>query len=190
VVVSGAPGAIEIIDRRKIVVTASNVKEANQPYHHAKDLSLPDAELYLGECATASERLAGEALRETIQESHRQKSEVIHCAILLAAGRTLPPLPKILSSHALIHTAEGEFFRQSFRRAGEMLGIEVTGIRERDLGEHAKNVFGTKADSVGREIAGLGSVLGAPWTSDQKNACLAALLVLFSRRLPVPVRGR
>jgi hypothetical protein len=190
VVVSGAPGAIEIIDRRKIVVTASNVKEANQPYHHAKDLSLPDAELYLGECATASERLAGEALRETIQESHRQKSEVIHCAILLAAGRTLPPLPKILSSHALIHTAEGEFFRQSFRRAGEMLGIEVTGIRERDLGEHAKNVFGTKADSVGREIAGLGSALGAPWTSDQKNACLAALLVLFSRRLPVPVRGR
>src|ERR1700678_574554 len=129
VVVSGAPGAIEIIDRRKIVITASNVKEANQPYHHAKDLSLPDAERCLGECAAASERLAGEALRETMQESRRQKGEVISCAILLAAGRTLPPLSKVLTSHPLIHTAEGEFFRQSFRKAGEMLGIEVTGIR-------------------------------------------------------------
>jgi hypothetical protein len=28
------------------------------------------------------------------------------------------------------------------------------------------------------EIAGLGSSLGPPWTADQKNACLAAMLVL------------
>jgi hypothetical protein len=101
-----------------------------------------------------------------------------HCAILLAAGSNLPALPKILAAHPLIHTAEGEFFRQSFRRAGELLGMEVTGIRERDLDQRARAAFGTKIDSVKREIAGLGSSLGPPWTSDQKNACLAALLVL------------
>jgi hypothetical protein len=178
-VVAGRPGAIQVVDRRKAVITAPNIKGATQPYHFAQGQNLAAAERYLAECAAASERLAGEVLRETIQEARSRNQEVPSCAILLAAGRALPALPKILASHPLIHTAEGEFFRQSFRRAGETLGIEVTGVRERDLDECARKVFGTKADVVQREIAGLGSSLGPPWTSDQKNACLAALLVLF-----------
>lgn len=155
-VVSGVSGAIEVIDRRKIVITACGIQGANQPYHHAKDLSLSDAESYLDECAAASEGLAGEALRETIQDAQRRKKEVVACAILLAAGRTLPPLPKILASHPLIHTAEGEFFREALRRAGEKLKLRVAGMRERDLDESARAVFGKAADSWRREIAGAG----------------------------------
>jgi hypothetical protein len=182
VVVAGRPGAIQVVDRRRAIITAPNIKGATQPYHFAQGQILANAERYLAECAAASEQLAGEALRETIQEARSRKKEVGSCAILLAAGRTLPPLPKILASHPLIHTAEGEFFRQSFRRAGETLRIEVTGVRERDLDECARKVFGTKADAVKREIAALGSSLGPPWTSDQKNACLAALLVLAAEK--------
>jgi hypothetical protein len=182
VVVAGRPGAIQVVDRIRAVITAPNIKGAAQPYHFAQGQNLADAERYLAECAAASEQLAGKVLRETIREARSLKKDVRSCAILLAAGRTLPPLPKILGSHPLIHTAEGEFFRQSFRRAGETLGIEVTGVRERDLDECTHKVFGTKADSIKREIAGLGSSLGPPWTSDQKNACLAALLVLATEK--------
>ncbi|MGB6941277.1 MAG: hypothetical protein WBE37_02620 [Bryobacteraceae bacterium] len=103
--------------------------------------------------------LAWDALGETIEEARSRKKIVTTCAILLAAGRSLPELPKILASHPLIHTAEGEFFRQSFRSAGERLKLQVTGIRERDLDEHALEKFGGAADSVKREIAGLGSSL-------------------------------
>jgi hypothetical protein len=178
VVVAGRPGAIEVLDRRKIVVTAPEIKGASQPYHFAKGQSLPAAESYLAQCASASEQRATIALRETLQQTERRGNVIGHCAILLAAGRNLPALPNILASHPLIHTAEGEFFRQSFRRAGELLGMEVTGIRERDLEQRARAAFGPRADSVKREIEGLGSLIGPPWTSDQKNACLAALLVL------------
>ena len=177
VVVSGVPGAIEVIDRRKIVITASNIQGANQPYHHAKDLSLPDAERHLARCAASSEGLAVEALRQAIDHTRGRALAVAGCAILLASGRNLPALPQILASHPLIHTAEGEFFRESFRRAGQHLKMQVTGIRERDLDERAQAVFGSKANSVRSEIAGLGKTLGPPWTTDQKNACLAALLV-------------
>jgi len=159
-----------------VIITAPNIKGAQQPYHFAQGQKLSEAESYLATCAAASERLAWEALRKIIQEARRRGKDVARCAILLAAGRNLPALPKILASHPLIHTAEGEFFRQSFRQAGERLGLQVTGIRERDLDERALAVFGAKADSVKGEIAGLGSLLGPPWTSDQKNACLAALL--------------
>jgi len=177
VVVSGVPGAIDVIDRRKVVITAANIKGAKQPYHFALEQSLANPESYLAECAAASEQLAFQALRETVEEARRRGRAVASCAILLAAGRDLPSLSKILASHPLIHTAEGEFFRESFRRAGARLKIQVTGVRERDLDERAQAVFGSKSDSLKSEIAGLGKTLGPPWTTDQKNACLAALLV-------------
>ena len=55
--------------------------------------------------------------------------------ILLSSARPLPDLKAILTSHALIHTAEGEFFRQAFRGAFEKLEIPVTGIRAHDLSD-------------------------------------------------------
>jgi len=183
VVVGGSPGAIEVIDRRTIVVTAPNLEGATQPYHFVndlveKDMSFPDAERYLARCASASEKLALDALRETVRAAERNAKSVASCAILLAAGRELPGLEKILASHALIHTAEGEFFRQCFRGAAEELKLRVTGIREKDLEERAQSAFGAKANSLKREIDGLRRTLGPPWTTDQKNACLAALLCL------------
>jgi hypothetical protein len=181
IVVAGNPGAIEVLERRRIEITAPNIDGARQPYHFAQGQKVPDAERYLAECAEASGRLAFGALRETVDKMRRHDKIVAGCAILLASGRNLPALQKILASHPLIHTAEGEFFRQSFRTASEQLKIKVTGVRERELEACARAVFGTEADSLKREIAGLGSSLGSPWTADQKNACLAALLVLADR---------
>jgi hypothetical protein len=177
-VVAGHPGAVDVIDRRKIVITAPNIKGAKQPYHFALEQKLQDPESYLAECAAATERLALDALREAMEKARHRGKGVESCAVLLAAGRALPALKKILASHPLIHTAEGEFFRQSFRRAGELLNLRVKGIRERDLDERARVAFGVKAEPLKGEIARLGSSLGPPWTSDQKNACLAALLAL------------
>ncbi len=182
VVVAGDLGSVEVVERRKIEISAQNLKGAKQPYHFALEQKLADPESYLAECASASQRLAWEALGEILMEMRRRERAIGSCAILLAAGRDLPALPKILASHPLIHTAEGEFFRQAFRKAGEALELEVTGIRERDLDECARKAHGAKADSLKREIAGLGSSVGPPWTSDQKNACLAALLVLNEHR--------
>ena len=40
VVVAGGPGAIEMVDRRKIVITDPTIQGANQPYHFAKELPI------------------------------------------------------------------------------------------------------------------------------------------------------
>ena len=98
--------------------------------------------------------------------------------ILLSSGRPLPQLAGILASHALIHTAEGEFFRNSFREAFQALNIPVTGIRERDLPEQAQKKFGKAATKVQERIAAMGRSIGPPWTTDQKAAALAACIVL------------
>jgi hypothetical protein len=169
VVVSASGGTIDVIDRRRIAITDPNIAGANQPYHFAQGQELPDAEAYLADCAALSKRLALQGLGEVVDELRRREYVPVGCAILLASGRPLPSLSKILDAHPLIHTAEGEFFRQAFWKACDHLEIPVTGIRERDL--DGQTEFRDR-------IAALGKSVGPPWTADQKIASLAAWLVL------------
>jgi hypothetical protein len=97
--------------------------------------------------------------------------------MLLASGRALPALPNILASHALIHTAEGEFFRNIVSEACESCHIPVMGIRERELDKQADAIFGKAAPSVRQHISELGKIVGSPWTQDEKTAALAASVV-------------
>ncbi len=110
--VSNSAGTVEVIDRRRVAITSPGTPEANQPYHFAENLELPEAEKFLGNCFAASKRLAMAAVRDLVGELRRRQYRVVGSAILLASGRPLPPLSKILASHALIHAAEGEFFRE------------------------------------------------------------------------------
>jgi hypothetical protein len=90
----------------------------------------------------------------------------------------MPELERILASHPLIHTAEGEFFRKVFSEACEALGIPVTGIREKELTERAQAVFKKSAATLPAELAAAAKHLGPRWSQDQKTAALAAAVVL------------
>lgn len=186
--VSGKPGALEVLDRRRIVITDPKIPGAVQPYHFAQKLGLRDAPKYLANCAAVSERLALAAIRGIVENLRDRQYRVVGSAVLLASGRPLPSLSKILASHALIHTAEGEFFRRTFREACERLAIHVTEFRERELDEHAKAVFGRAGAPLRRKIANLGKSLGPPWTQDQKAAALAAWMVLAAGPQPTSVK--
>lgn len=178
VVVSGDGDSVEVMDRRRIVTTDPRIPGANQPYHYAASLGLPESERYLANCAAVSERLALAAVEEVARELEGLHYRIAGSAVLLASGRPLPSLSKILASHALIHTAEGEFFRDAVRTACERLKISVTAVRERELDERARTAFGNAASRVQRRISSLGSAIGPPWTKDHKTAALAAAMIL------------
>lgn len=176
--VAGNAAAAEILKRSRIDIVDQTLAGAVQPYHFAQGQPLAAAERHLTNCAASSERLAFERLHKAADEIRHGRAAIAGCAILMASGRPLPELSKILGSHPLIHTAEGEFFRQAFWRATERLKIQVTGFRERDLKQQARKVLGGAAAELDRTIATLGKVIGPPWTADQKMATLAALLLL------------
>jgi hypothetical protein len=177
VCVSGDPAAATVVDRRRIVMIEPTMKGAKQPYHFAESFSLPEAERHLQKCATVSQRLAIQAIREILDGVTARNYRVLGCGMLLASGRALPSLQKILASHALIHTAEGEFFRNVVREAFEQCRLVVVGIRERELDERAHVVFGKAAARVREQINNLGKTVGSPWTQDEKTAALAGLIV-------------
>jgi hypothetical protein len=117
VAVSHSAGTVEVIDRRRVTITTAGTPGANQPYHFAENLELPEAEKFLGNCLAASKRLALAAVQDVVGELRGRKYLVVGSAVLLASGRPLPPLSKILASHALIHARQkANFFAKPFRK--------------------------------------------------------------------------
>lgn len=170
-----------MLERRRIRVVDEKITGHTQPYHFAREQSLAKARKHIVRCADASLRLAQTALQEVVNRLSVQY-RVKGAAVLLASGRPLPELERILVSHPLIHTAEGEFFRKAFSEACEVLGIPVKGIREKELGERVQSVFKKSAAALPAELAAAAKHLGPPWSQDQKTAALAAAVVLEGAR--------
>jgi hypothetical protein len=185
VAISAAPRDPEIVVRKRMVIINPVMAGAKQPYHFAENMRLPDAERHIQACADAAAALAIATIRETIDELRQRDYGVVGSAMLLASGRTLPPLANILASHALIHAAEGEFFRRIVQQACEHLGVPVTGLRERDLDQRASADLGIAEGRLHQKIDLLGRPLGPPWTQDYKRAALAAWLLLAPHGSPV-----
>src|SRR5215475_4091125 len=152
-------GAIAILDRRRIDITGTTDAGARQPYHAARNLQLPEAEAFIANAFAAAHTTASSGLREVMDALRAQKYRIVGCAILMAAGRPLPPLEKILAAHPLLHTAEGEFFRQAFAKACESNSIRVTKIKERDLEAALKQKFPRSALRIKEKVQLLGRTL-------------------------------
>lgn len=181
VAVAGDAASVEILERRRIVVIDPKMPGATQPYHHAAKLKIQEAEKHIANCATVSERMAVAAIEHVIHELDLREHRIVGSAVLLASGRPLPPLAKILTAHPLIHTAEGEFFRTAVGNACAQLKISVHAIREREVEERMQAAFGNSASRMQRQLETAGRSIGPPWTKDHKTAACAALIVLSGR---------
>ena len=178
VAVAKEDGRVRVIARERIEIVDEKSGGKRQPYHFARAMRLGAAEKYLGKCAEDSQRLA-EAAIGGISASLRERGfRVARCAVLTGAGRELPELSKILAAHPLVHTAEGEFFREAICAACQRMKIAVSRVRERELEKTAKEMLGKAALSAKKQIVDEGKTIGSPWTQEHKNAALAAWMIL------------
>jgi hypothetical protein len=134
------------------------------------------AEAIARSAAGAAER-ATASLRAMVADLGKMGQTVCGCGLLLASGRPLPPLAKILEAHPLLHTAEGELFRAALRVACGECGLRLLEVREREVWERA----GSGAEEM---VAAMGKGIGAPWRQDEKLSALAGWLALgeYGRR--------
>jgi hypothetical protein len=178
VALTGPADSPEVIARRRIEIADPKIRGSKQPFHAAEPLEFPDAKAYIEQCVRSTERLAREALQAAIDGLRDRRAEPAGCGIILGSGRTLPGLETILKSHALIHTAEGEFFRNALVEACGHCGIPVLGVKEKELFERGAAQFRTPVSELKRRVQEMGKPLGPPWTQDQKYAALAAWMAL------------
>src|ERR1700732_4168379 len=93
----------------------------------------PDGVKFIREVRADARRLALSSLGSLRGDLAEGNFKLVRGALLLASGRGLPALKQILASHALIHTADGELFRESLRAACSLCQLPMAGIREKGL---------------------------------------------------------
>jgi hypothetical protein len=178
VVLGGPVDAPVVIDRRKIQLVKVFSYAYRQPYHTAEKMPPKDGKEFICGIQSDAKRLALASLRSLQADLEEGDFEIVRSALLLASGRTLPGLEQILASHALIHTADGELFRDSLRAACARCHLPVEGIREKELFETASEAFSIQVAGLKRRVAAFGKALGPPWSQDEKLAALGAWLTL------------
>lgn len=167
VAVAGTIDALRVLERRRIVIADPEIPGSKQPYHAAAELPFPKAEAFVRRTIESSRALALGALAATVNVLRSQGHYVAVCGVVLGSGKALPELEGILASHALIHTAEGEMFRDVLLWAAQSHHLPAIGVRAKELDA-----------TVLKRIDSFGRVIGPPWTQDQKYATVAALMAL------------
>src|SRR6266404_5268181 len=174
-------GAPIVLVKQRVHLVDTFTYEFRQPYHTAEKMLLGQAREFIARMQAEARRLAYRAIRELASRTQEQGVELTRCGLLLASGRPLPGLEKILASHALIHAADGELFREAILHASARCGLRDFTIKERELLEHAGKVLRFKPADLMRRVTELGRSLGSPWSQDEKFATLTAWLALGPR---------
>jgi hypothetical protein len=173
-------GATEprVLARERIELADAALEGSRQPYHAIEALPLPEARRRLAQLQASSLALARQALQALAREARALEATLHAAAILDASGRNGTSLERILTSHALIHTADGNHFRAALAQACAAEGLIVTRVPRRELAVRAAAVLRRTPQQLRRVVDSLGRALGPPWGVDQKDAALLAWLVL------------
>jgi hypothetical protein len=174
-------GVPSVLARERVHLVETFSYTFRQPYHTAEKMALEEGRRFIAGVRAEARRLAQSAIRRLQSEITRQGYKLARCGLLLASGRPLPALEKVLASHALIHTADGELFREAILHASARCGLTEFVIKEKELLDGAGKAFRLEPAEILRRITELGRPLGAPWSQDEKFATLAAWLALTSK---------
>ena len=164
----------------------SDVEGSNQPFHrvgatfpfdHAEPMDFESADAFIERCRKSSQDLASRALEEIVS-THGALNV---CCVLTGPARPLPPLRAVLASHALMHAAEREFYREAVREAAVRMGVATEMVNEKDLPASAQELPGTNA-SRRAALNAFEKRAGRPWAQDEKFAATAAWLGLAQSR--------
>lgn len=182
VVMGGPPGNPEVLYRGRIEMADRSLRRSKQPYHEVEGMEISAAKAQLDRFTTSAVTLAHQGMQSLLKEIEKNAGRPRVAGILDSSGRKGASLDAILASHALIHTADGDHFRDALAVACKKSGIPVVRIRQRELAEHASATLRRSPAWLEKMIRTLGLKLGAPWGVDQKSAALFAWLLLADPR--------
>jgi hypothetical protein len=178
VAVGGEPKHPAVLNRRRIEICDLKIVGSKQPYHAAERLELTKAQKLVDHCRTSTTSLASAELLALVNALSKRGVDLVGCGLLISSAKTVSNLATILASHALIHSAEGDFFRRAIAEAAEKCSLTVTAFREKEIYERAASEFKSTQEQLATSLSALGKTVGPPWTEDEKLATLAAQMVL------------
>jgi hypothetical protein len=178
VVLGGAPGDLNVLARSRVELIDDHDPESKQPYHAVEFLCVEEATGRLRGYLEVALGLAHAAIETQYAAVKRRGYQVKSVGIIESSGRKEISLSSVLKSHALIHAAEGDHFRNALSAAAQGLGLRVIRIQARELEDHAVSQLRLPRKRVLDTVNDLGRQVGPPWGADQKKAALLAWTLL------------
>jgi len=177
-------GRPEILFRGRLQLVEIFDYQFRQPYHTAVEMDGTKRRDFISQIRKTAENLASREVRRVQAELADRKIRLRTCGMLASSARPLPRLEKILASHPLLHTADGELFRDALMAAARRCKLSVLPVKEKEVMSEAAKAIGLTPAALRKRAKDLGRGLGAPWTQDQQYAALAAWIALSNRRKP------
>ena len=172
VALSGDIVAPTLLDRRRIDFAAGDERFV---YHQAASLAPARAAAKIQATRRAVETAAGRGVKAVLAGL----AEAPVRLAVVPVGRTpAQDLAEIIRSHAAIHAAEGQFYREALADACRALGLDVARVAEKELLLEASRTLQTPAANLEAHLKAIGGKAGPPWGEDQRMAALAAWIGL------------
>jgi len=184
VALTGQPGEIQVLFRGRIELLPLDESVPRFVYHEAAEMTLPRATALVNRARGASQKAARLAIKGVLRELDSRGAKAAVCGVLSGSTPVPDDLSRILRSHPLIHAAEGALFQQAIVSACESCGLVVMAAREREVWSRTAVAWGLAEPGLRKEVDGVRTSVGAPWSADHKGAAAIALLALKSAPMP------
>jgi hypothetical protein len=181
VVLGRAAAAPELLGRSRVQLIDEHEPESKQPYHAVEFLCIEEATGRLDGYMEIATRLAHACIRAQSEQLQVRGIALTSVGIIDSSGRKQVSLPAILASHALIHAADGDHFRNALFVAAEQCRLQVCRIPLKGLEAHAAKCLRRPVGRILETVDKLGLGKGPPWGADQKKAALLAWTLLEDR---------
>jgi hypothetical protein len=165
-----------VVDRRRIELVEQ--AWAKQPYHAAEGLEPQKARDLVKRAIDSVHRVALNEMKAAVKRERDRRNEIVGCSVLVGSPMPDWSTDQILAVHFRMHKAEGVLFQNALVRASEKCKLYTLPVLEKELLADASTKLRTRPDLLVKQIAGLGKSAGAPWGKDQKDAALAAFVLL------------
>ena len=172
-VLAGPAASPRLVHRRRIVFATGGERMA---YHQAAEVGPAGGEALIERVRVATRANARREIAALLADVQREGLTLEKAVIPEARPKLPDTVAEIIRVHALMHAAEGVFYRDVVAAACRDLGLEVIRTLERDLPETAAMVLELAPTSLASQLAGLAS--DPPWSEDYRIAALAAWLAL------------
>lgn len=176
VAVGGPARSPNVVERRRLVLCDEALPR--QVFHAAAELAPQAVERLVHQVERCAGANADREIIALVDQLASSGHEVVAAAIDTEPRELPEDVGRILANHTLIHSAEGELYRDAVEAAATWRQLDVLQVRAKDITRRVADELGVQATGQLALLAGLGKALGAPWQADHKRATLLGLLAL------------
>ena len=174
VALGGPPEAPIVLIKTEIKLIDPKVPATRQPFHVVMELPWPQWQRAASKTARAIERVTAEALERLIGELQEHGHKTVGVGVIGAPDRDLA---RIGNPHIRAHAAEGVLFRHVLELGAAANGLTCKAFSDRDFDEVAANL-NKNYSKVRKNLDNLRQSVSPPWRMDEKQAAMAAWIVL------------